>query len=143
MKHSPVEVIGNMMNADGEITYEKDFHEVMPEGELAGSEFAFEFMNRAPLADLLFRGVMKSGMILFSAPACRFDFDEHECFSVPHKQIDFRAVKFEIVFDQFISEGKFEEASCQPLPFSPQPDMRCGFLLHTQSSSTVVEMPWL
>lgn len=131
------------MNTDGEIASEEDLHEVMPEREFAGSEFAFEFMNRAPLADLLFRGVMKPGMILLSAPACRFDFDEHECFSVPHEQINFRTAEFEIMFDQFISECKFEEASCQPLPLSPQPDMRRGFLFHTQSSSTVVEMPWL
>ena len=131
------------MNTDGEIASEEDLHEVMPEREFAGSEFAFEFMNRAPLADLLFRGVMKPGMILLSAPACRFDFDEHECFSVAHKQIDFRAAESEVVFDQFISEGEFEEASRQPLSLSPQPDMRRRILFHLQSSSTVVEMPWL
>ena len=142
-EHPPVEIIRNMVNANGEKASEENFHEVMPEGEFAGSESAFELMNRAPLADLLFCGVMKSGVILLSAPACRFDFDEHECFSVAHEQIDFRAAESEVVFDQFISEGEFEEASRQPLSLSPQPDMRRRILFHLQSSSTVVEMPWL
>ena len=80
---------------------EENFDQIVTEREIGVAIFPYQLVNGAPLAYLLFVGIVEARMIILSPVVCGFDFDKHECRAIPHQQVNFRTVQFEIPFQQF------------------------------------------
>ena len=78
---------------------EENFDQIVTERKIGVAIFPYQLVDGAPLAYLLFIGIVETRMIILSPVVCGFDFDKHECRTIPHQQVNFRTVQFEIPFN--------------------------------------------
>lgn len=107
---------------------EENFDQIVTEREIGVAIFPYQLVDGAPLAYLLFIGIVEARMIILSPVVCGFDFDKHECRTIPHQQVNFRTVQFEIPFQQF-KAAPLQKIPCDPLADPSTPDM-CRFFFH-------------
>ena len=63
---------------------EENFDQIVTEREIGVAIFPYQLVDGAPLAYLLFIGIVETRMIILSPVVCGFDFDKHECRTIPH-----------------------------------------------------------
>lgn len=107
---------------------EENFYQIVTERKIGVSIFPYQFMDGAPLTYFLLFGIVETRMITVSPVAGGFDFDKHEGRAIPHQQVDFCTVQFEILFQQ-LKAAPLQKSPCDLFADPSPPDM-CRFFLH-------------